>query len=116
MHEQFTNVMYISLVRVVFTSIPILDAQEMRSSGLGLSCFVVLHVIPKYFHSNKMCLNQGMLYLSLKEFFYKYSFKHILFYQYTKGLGIAILRHKPSPVYSVSQREKSILDIRSCSY
>ena len=25
-------------------------------------------------------------------------FKHILLYQYTKGLGMAILRHKPSPV------------------
>jgi len=24
-------------------------------------------------------------------------FKHILLYQYTKGLGMATLRHKPSP-------------------
>ena len=30
---------------------------------------------------------------------YCFWFKHILLYQYTKGLGMAILRHKPSPEY-----------------
>ena len=34
-------------------------------------------------------------------------FKHILLYQYTKGLGMATLRHKPSPFLNLIYRHSN---------
>ena len=45
--------------------------------------------------------------------FFFLQFKHILLYQYTKGLGMATLRHKPSPDTLTDPQQHARIDRRA---